>query len=101
MAAEPLALPQPEFSNVQGYRIDLAAPLLVLKARRGILACGYLSLATMNKLGEVGAIVTGVRTFDDMLEARVVAVSDGAALLGVRVDCTGAEALVIMNGGGA
>jgi uncharacterized protein YunC (DUF1805 family) len=86
-------LPDPEFSEVEGFRIELAAPLLVLKAPGGILACGYLSLATMNKLGEVGAIVTGVRSYDDMLGARVVAVSDRAAELGASTELSGREVL--------
>ena len=50
----------PELFDVEAHRIDLAAPLLVLRARGGVLACGYLNLPTMNKFGEVGAIVTGV-----------------------------------------
>ena len=90
-------LAEPEYEGVEAYRIDLAAPLLVLKARRGILACGYLSLATMNKLNEVGAIVTGVRDYEDMLRAQVVAVSERALQLGVTVEMTGRDALVILN----
>ncbi len=89
-------LSDPEFSSVQGYRIELAAPLLVLKAKAGILACGYLSVATMNKLGEVGAIVTGVRSYEDMLEAQVVAVSERAAQLGLTTELTGREALRLL-----
>lgn len=33
----------------------LAAPLLLVKARQGFLACAYIDLGTCDKLGEVGA----------------------------------------------
>ena len=33
----------------------LAAPLLLIKARQGFLACAYVDLATCDSLGEVGA----------------------------------------------
>ncbi len=96
MASSWATLDDPEFSAVQAYRIALAAPLLVLKAPSGILACGYLSLATMDKLDEVGAIVTGVRSFEDMLSASVVAVSQAAALRGLREGMTGRAALRLL-----
>ena len=89
-------LQDPEFLQVEAFRIELAAPLLVLKAPGGILACGYLSVLTMNKLGEVGAIVTGVRTYEDMLRAQVVAVSERAVQLGITTEHTGREALLIL-----
>jgi uncharacterized protein YunC (DUF1805 family) len=97
MSSTPACLAQPEYEGVEPHRIDLAAPLLVLKGRRGILACGYLSLSTMEKLAEAGAIVTGVRDYDDMLRAQVVAVSERALQLGVTVGMTGRDALVILN----
>lgn len=89
-------LQDPEFSQVEAYRIELAAPLLVLKAPGGILACGYLSVATMNRLHEVGALVTGVRTYEEMLCAQVVAVSESATKLGITTQHTGREALLIL-----
>jgi uncharacterized protein YunC (DUF1805 family) len=39
----------------------------------------------------VGAIVTGVKTFEDMLNARAVGVSTAAAQVGIRVGMSGAE----------
>lgn len=89
-------LQDPEFSQVEGYRIELAAPLLVLKAPLGILACGYLNVATMNRLGEVGAIVTGVRNYEDMLQAQVLSVSEAGARLGITTEHTGREALALL-----
>jgi uncharacterized protein YunC (DUF1805 family) len=78
-------------------RIDLARPLLVIRAGRGILACGYLDVETFNRTGEVGAIVTGVNDFDDMLEARVKVVSIAAEQAGLRAGMTGAEVLELIR----
>ena len=50
-----------------------------------------------NKVGDVCAIVTGVKTNDDMLSAKVIAVSDEAAKLGVKQGMTGMDALVLMT----
>jgi uncharacterized protein YunC (DUF1805 family) len=101
MTTKPPCLAQPEYEGVEAHRIDLVVPLLVIKGRRGILACGYLSVATMNKLGEAGAIVTGVRDYEDMLRAQVVSVSERAEQLGVTVEMSGREALIILNAHGA
>ena len=43
--------------------IQLARPLLVVKANGGFLGCGYLNVATFNKTGEVFALVTGVNNY--------------------------------------
>ena len=73
------------------HRIDLKLPLLVIRGSRGVLACGYLNVETFNKTGEVGAIVTGVNNFDDMLAAQIVDASTAAAQAGIKTGMTGAE----------
>jgi len=45
----------------------------------------------------VCAIVTGVKTHDEMLSAEITAVSQEAAKLGVRVGMQGEEALAIFR----
>ena len=71
--------------------------LLMIYAPKGVLGCGYLSLATAEKFGDPLAIVTGVRTYDDMLKAEVKQVSSAAAALGVKPGMTGREALLCMR----
>src|SRR4051812_46536423 len=66
------------WDGLERHEIALALPLLVIKASGGVLACGYLNVQTFEKTGEAGAIVTGVRTFDDMLTAKVAAASSAA-----------------------
>lgn len=69
------------------------ANLLIIRGGRGMLACGYLKIETAEKLGDALAVVTGVKTFDDMLRAKVAQVSSAAARLGVEVGMSGRDAL--------
>ena len=86
-----------QHQQVQVIKHDLARPLLVAQAEKGILACAYINPTTCDKTGEACAIVSGVNTFDDMVKAKVVAVSQKAAELGVAVGDTGATALEKMR----
>lgn len=71
--------------------------VLMIGAEKGFLGCGYLNVEIANKVNDVCAIVTGVKTPDDMLEAKVVAVSNAAAELGIKEGMSGKEALVLMS----
>ena len=71
--------------------------ILLLQGRRGFLGCGYFDLATANRLGEAFVIVRGVKTFDDMLNARAVQVSAAASALGVREGMSGREVMALLN----
>lgn len=67
-----------------GYCINLGkAPLLIIKAKNGYVMCGYLNMNAANKIGDIAGKVTGVKTFDDMLNADVVEVSENAKLAGL------------------
>ena len=85
------------FAGLQPHHIELKLPLLILKGRKGVLACGYLNVETFNKTGEAAAIVTGVRTFDDMAGATVTKVSEAGEHLGLRVGMTGAQVLELIR----
>ena len=80
-------------SKFEKHHIALKSPLLIIKAGKGVLGCGYLNVEAFNRQGEAGAIVRGVQTHDDMLTAKVVAVSEAARALGVEPGMTGEEAL--------
>ncbi len=73
------------------------ASLLVIRSGSGMLACGYLKVETAEKLGDALAVVTGVGSFEQMLEKPVVAASSAAAALGVRGGMSGREALICMK----
>ena len=76
---------------------NLKHPLLVIKAKNGFLACGYINPDACNKTEEACAIVTGVSTYDDMYQSSVVAVSNKALELGVEVGESGESALNKMS----
>ena len=70
--------------------------ILVIRAARGMLGCGYISTETATKVGDALAIVSGVANYDDMLLATVKAVSPAAEALGVCPGMTGRDALLKM-----
>ena len=79
----------------EGYSIPTAnSVILIIKAPRGFLGCGYFSLETAEKLGDAAVIVKGVKNFDDMLAAQVKGLSPAAAALGITAAMTGKEALL-------
>jgi len=55
--------------------------------------CGYLNMNTANKMGDIAGKVTGVKTFDDMLNADVVEVSENAKLIGLTQGMNGKDFL--------
>ena len=78
-----------------GLRVDLpdSPPLLLLIAEKGFVMCGFLNVEGAERLGVAAAMVSGVKTFDDVLEAQVKAVTSKAKSFGVEVGMKGAEAL--------
>lgn len=54
----------------------LNGTLLIILSNDRFLACSYIDVKTANKLKQKAAIVTGVKTFDDMLDAQIVAQTD-------------------------
>jgi len=71
--------------------------VLIIAADNGFLGCGYINVEVANKVGDVCAIVTGVKTPEDMLEAHVIDMSEKAAELGVKKGMIGTEALLLMS----
>ena len=78
-------------------RHELKRPLLVVSGSKGVLACGYLNVATFAQLDEAGAIVRGVGDFDAMLDAQIVEASPVAVQLGVKIGMAGRDALEIFR----
>jgi len=83
-----------QYGEVQGILIDLgAAPLILITAKQGYLMCSYLNMATANKLGDVAAKVTGVKTIEDALNATIVECSEKAKHIGLNEGIKGREFL--------
>ena len=85
-------------SQFDGYAIPSGNTfILVIKAKNGLLGCGYISLDTAERVGDAVAIVSGVKNFDDMLNAQVKSVSSAAVKLGVVPGMSGRDALLKMK----
>ena len=86
-----------ENGSAIGLKMDMEhAPLLVIRAAKGFVMCGYLNMDVANKLGDAAVRVTGVRSFDDVLNAKAVDVSEAAEKLGITAGMTAREALLKM-----
>jgi len=68
-----------------GLRAELpnSPPLLLIVGNRGFVMCGYLNMESAERLGTVAAMVSGVKTIDDVLNAQVRAVTSKARELGI------------------
>ncbi len=87
-----------DWENFERHRIDLNYPLLVIKGSKGFLACAYVNPSICSeKTQDACGIVTGVKTFEDMLSAKLIALSAPAKALGLSEGMTGKEALDILR----
>ena len=57
--------------------------LLLIKGEKGFVMCGYLSSDVAERVGLAAAIVSGVNTFEDVLNAEVKFATSAAKELGV------------------
>jgi len=69
----------------RGFLIELgSAPLILIKVKKGYVMCGYLNMNVANKLGDIAGRVTGVKSFDDVLNADIVELSENAKKIGLK-----------------
>ncbi|MDP8011450.1 MAG: YunC family protein [Thermoplasmata archaeon] len=77
-----------------GIKIQLdKAPLILIRAKNGYIMCGYLNMDSANKLGDIAGKITGVNDFQEMLEKKVIEISEKAKELGIEPGITGREFL--------
>jgi len=78
-----------------GVRVELpdSPPLLLVIAEKGFVMCGFLNVDVAEKLGVAAAVVSGVKSFEDVVNAQVKAVTSEAKNLGVEEGMKGADAL--------
>jgi uncharacterized protein YunC (DUF1805 family) len=76
-------------------RVDLpeSPPLLLIVAEKGFVMCGFLNIDAAERLGVAAAVVSGVKSFDEVLNAQIKAVTTKAKNLGVEAGMKGSEAL--------
>ncbi len=74
-------------------------PLLIVKAKKGYVACGYISKDAAEKFGDVAGFVTGVKTFEDFFKAKIKTFTTWADDLGIREGMSVKKALELMDQG--
>jgi uncharacterized protein YunC (DUF1805 family) len=81
-----------------GLRVDLpdSPPLLLIVGRTGFVMCGFLDMNAAEKLNVVAAMVSGVKTFDDALNADIRAVTSKAQMKGIRIGMKGKDAIKLL-----
>lgn len=82
-----------------GLRVELPgspAPLVMIIANKGFVCCGFLNMDSAEKSGTAAVKVTGVRTFDDVLNVEVKAATTKAQALGVKEGMKGKDALKLL-----
>lgn len=81
-----------------GVRVELpeSPPLLILVGQKGFVMCGFLNIEAAERVGVAAAMVSGVKTFDDVLKAEVKASTSKAKDLGVKAGMKGEDTLKLM-----
>ena len=84
--------------TAMGLRVELpdSPPLLLIIGQTGFVGCGFINIDAAEKLNVAAATVTGVKTFNDVLNAEVKAVTSKAQTKGVRVGMKGKEAVKLL-----
>jgi uncharacterized protein YunC (DUF1805 family) len=81
-----------------GIRKDLGnLPLIVVRAKRGYVACSYLSKDTAEKIGDVAAFVSGVREYSEFFNSKIRSATSWAEDMGIREGMSVRKALEIMD----
>lgn len=81
-----------------GLRVDLpdSPPLLLIVGRTGFVMCGFLNIDVAEKVNVAAAMVSGVKTFDDVLAADIKAVTSKAQMKGIKVGMKGEDAVKLL-----
>jgi len=81
-----------------GLKVDLpdSPPLIAVIGENGFVMCGFLNVDTAEKLGVTAAMVSGVETFDDVLDAAVKEVTSRAEMKGIQQGMKGREAIELL-----
>lgn len=81
-----------------GLRVNLpdSPPLVAIIGEKGFVMCGFLNMESAERIGMTAAMVSGVKTFDDVFNAEVKAVTSRAEKKGVRLGMKGREAVKLL-----
>lgn len=81
-----------------GLLVELpdSPPLVMIIGKTGFLMCGFLNMEAAEKLNVVAAMVSGVKSFDDVLNAEIKAVTSKASMKGISAGMKGEDALKLL-----
>ena len=81
-----------------GLKVELpdSPPLVAIIGNAGFIMCAFLNIDAAEKLNVAAAMVSGVKTFEDVLKAEIKAATSKARLRGVIVGMKGEEALKLL-----
>jgi uncharacterized protein YunC (DUF1805 family) len=84
--------------TVTGLKVELpdSLPLLAIIGNTGFIMCGFLNIDAAEKLNVAAAMVSGVKTFEEVLKAEIKAVTSKAKMKGFKVGMKGEEALKLL-----
>jgi len=74
--------------TVLGLKVELpdSPPLLLMVGEKGFIMCGYLNVEVAERLQVAAAMVSGVKSFQDVLEAEIKAATSKAREMGISLD---------------
>lgn len=69
----------------QGLQVELKnlPPLILIEGEKGFVMCGYLNVDAAESLGAAAAVVSGVKSFEDVLNAEIKSSTTKAKGLGL------------------
>ena len=77
-----------------GLLVELpdSPPLVMIIGKTGFVMCGFLNMDAAEKLNVAAAMVSGVKSFEDILKAEVKAATSKARMKGISVGMKGEDA---------
>ena len=84
--------------TVTGLKVELpdSPPLVAIIGNSGFIMCGFLNVDAAERLNVAAAMVSGVKTFEDVLKAEIKAATTKAKMKGVKVGMKSEEALKLL-----
>jgi uncharacterized protein YunC (DUF1805 family) len=81
-----------------GLRVALpdSPPLVAIIGNAGFVMCGFLNIEAAERLNVTAAMVSGVKTFEDVLRAEIKAATSKAKMRGINVGMKGEEAIRLL-----
>ena len=69
----------------QGIKIELKGlpPMVIIEGDKGFVMCGYLNIDAAESLGAAAALVSGVNSWEDVLNAQIKTATTKAKAIGL------------------